>query len=603
MRTTATTNTSTALDLDAPTPLARQTVPDGPVPYISESQMARTFKDAINEKIELDDTQLRQLLQPEHAHLLHEKPWFWHTDTYRGHMPGWFLQGALDYLATAPGDDSDMYGSALAMLGKRIHGRIPWRENQIERAGWYAEDDEIAALDMSALHQNVRAAVETAIANGAEGGHPDGRHATKMLNALRCFKYDPDRDSEFGDWLMQHAAAPQPGSPGNPEFSNWISSSAADWVSGGHARNGTVWAWQDNPNAVALAEHPDDDVRREFVGALIAPAVSDGRLGVDTASPWHGRNEPGGFGEAYKRMYNDPDDNIREMLHARRDELRRAEWGATRYRDRRRPPVPSMPWGTPVSEPNGTWTDADIALLLDPARRYETRSQPSVDDARANGVPVDRLPDNVVAAGLSEQSPWTNGQIRDMCRAGWIDPTQHIAALIGYHRYQVRWSTYTDHPEAVTREIAVRGCSDSDDRVRLAALQWLSTHPDAVPQGRAAPAAVSVLQYDPDPAIAQRAREHLEHNYAGKNNPAPDDAMLAPYVGTDMWHNNPAMRRAAAAVSNNPELLKQLASDERAAVVEPLLERNNVPTAALLALVNHQQPRIRAAALERLGRH
>ena len=482
----------------------------------------------------------------------------------------------------------------LESLGRELSGD-PWSDSE-----QWDRRQEADAMDLTGVHKWVREAVTSPTDRSVPSDiDPD------VIYSLLHWPHNPERDNELSDWLMSSPNAD-------------LALEAAAWVTAGHALREEVWDWHNNPHAVALAEHPDHEVRWRFVCMHLEPPPpgwNDWELfseqpdphihwqqwsGPHATSAWHGEHAPGGLGEIYRRRHRDIYPPIRCWLW---------EW-------RRTDTTPNMspPLGTPVSQPNGTWTDIDMQLMTDPAIRNHYLGC-TIWATRGEGM--DYLPDDVVEDGLHGSYPWGAYDCNKLVKQGWIDLNKHGDAILKHNSAEVR-ATYIEHNSAKVRaaphqhdgappsaafkhnlkaadDIAKIGCNDTEARVRWAAACHLTSRPAS----GEVPIELVALQVDPDKRIASRVSTWCRKH----NLPELNDATLRPHIGTDAWRSNRMVRRAAAVVSKDPTLLAELASDRIAAVVEPLLDRDDLPAEAWMALTRHHKKRIRTAAQQQLDAH
>ena len=577
----------------------------------------------------LNDTELEALLSPTHAPLLLATA-FWQK--YPHPLPGWFLQQTLDHHSghcNGHTDNCHEIQQTLIQIGKRLYG------DQCKTAANIHGDD-MDALDRSKWHQTVQSAAETALGWKSQLPPAPRRAVETLLDALLRWEHRPDRDSELSDWMMaqaDHSAADQRHVP-----IGWtIAAQGAAWAATWYAQRGEVWDWHNNPYAVALSTHPDPWVRQRFVQTLLAPRtggwldrrashganVSCNLPSVRYHAPywqqlvqWWGYHEPGGFGEAYQRMHKDPDKYIRTWLRDMRIWLRLAEWDRPlrQHLDGTSP----IPWGTPVSKPHGTWTDADVALLTDP-ELHDNVIWPSLpsrphDDLPSRigaDIPVDPLPHDTTRTLIAEttktKKPQTLGH--RVIRSDWIDRPAHCKQLLAHSDPQVRAAALCLGKP--TQAQIQKMCSDKASAVRheaarqlVAALQHQALRDNTPgnwsPVRRTAPIELAALLYDPNETVFDAARRYSNLPWLDMT---LDETDITPHVGTDLWRTNRFVRRAAAILTKDPVLLARLAGDRSPAVAGPLTHRDDLPTSIWLRLAGHPSRTIRDAAHRQLATH
>ena len=399
--------------------------------------------------------------------------------------------------------------------------------------------------------------------------------AERLWQELHHLPYNPDTDSELSSWMFDaQDIATTPSAVSLPI-------KVALWRINGTTKTGAVYPWATDPQLLQLAQPPTPaDTRARFLSLVSDAQVQRTDDHIKHATTWLARSgvytDPptSGAAAAWAVAHNDPAPEVRYGLARDRHQMLTA-WTTIH------PDLP-CPGGAPVSQPNGTWTDIDINMMLDPNASVRRAMAASVFAVRNNSH-VDAVPREAIETGLFEV--WDDELCQRWVRAcpHWIPP-------------DLLEKTITQHPHAVVRNCAVwndtmpndalfAACADQSKSVRRAARLHLKQRGQAERTSEIHPAVAAVL-----------VRDEIT---TGDQLPV-DDEWLAPHIDGPYW--SLGLRILAAQITKRPELVAQLANDTHSAVQLALLARPDVPTATLFKWASTARAKtVREAAAKRLA--
>ena len=375
--------------------------------------------------------------------------------------------------------------------------------------------------------------------------------------------------------------------------------------------NRTVWPWTTDPQMVRLSQHPDSSVRARFAG-LVCADPEPGTMHDNRDNPQHVLSHSGiytdpptgGSAAVWMALHSDPDPFVRQTVVTARAAIHRA-WAAVH-------PDKPCPGGTSVSKPNGTWTDLDLESMLDSNPWILGEWMLVISQMHhENPSAVDKLPADTVKAGLS-------GNWRKLGDSGawYLQPglcelsdsdAEHL--LLTHPAEAVRKTILQNKSINLSTDALYRTCGDRSRKVRSTVLHRLARkklYP--VQRGHRVRLDADAVRTSPTnlhPAIAAIFREG-EHNVEWRKLDW-DDEWLAPHVGGPYWDTNPNLRRLAARITHNPDLITRLANDPSAQTTQILLDRASdgelaLPAAVLLQWsTRHKSKGIRQQAAQRLA--